>query len=107
MGGGLRSCRACSLSTTIETRGGGEGGGIAVIAVERAVAVAIEATVAVAVVPPPRGGGGLRRRRRPTTLNNQPKHFECAEEYDQGLLSVSRKSVQLADTFDSSMHIHM
>ena len=36
-----------------------------------------------------------------------PIHFECAEEYDQGLLSVSRKSVQLADTFDSSMHIHM
>ena len=36
-----------------------------------------------------------------------PKHFGCAEECDQGLFSVSRKTVQFADTFDSSMHIHV
>ena len=36
-----------------------------------------------------------------------PKHFGCAGECDQGLFSVSRKTVQFADTFDSSMHIHV
>ena len=36
-----------------------------------------------------------------------PKRFGCAGECDQGLFSVSRKRVQFADTFDSSMHIHV
>jgi len=36
-----------------------------------------------------------------------PKHFGCAGECDPGLFSVSRKTVQFADTFDSSMHIHV
>ncbi len=36
-----------------------------------------------------------------------PKHFGCAGECDEGLFSVSGKMVQFADTFDSSMHIHV
>ena len=36
-----------------------------------------------------------------------PKHFGHAGECDQGLFSVSCNMVQFADTFDSSMHIHV
>ena len=69
-------------------------------------------------VPPAQGGAS--RERRGVTLNHPttshansagvicpPKHFGCAGEYDQGLFSVSRKTVQFADTFDSSMYIHV
>ena len=49
-------------------------------------------------------GGGMRRGAAGIC---PPKHFGCAGECDQGLFSVSRKTVQFADTFDSSMHIHV
>jgi hypothetical protein len=44
----------------------------------------------------------------------QTKHVGCADDvgcageyYDQGLFSVSLKTVQFTDTFDSSTYIHM
>ena len=69
--------------------GGGGGGGIPTRRATRAAGVV---------------GGGMRRGAAGIC---PPKHFGCAGECDQGLFSVSRKTVQFADTFDSSMHIHV
>ena len=69
--------------------GGGGGGGIPTRRATRAAGVV---------------GGGMRRGAAGIC---PPKHFGCAGECDQGLFSVSRKTVQFADTFDSLMHIHV